>query len=463
MGKAFIRVFVAVALCVTLVAPVLAQEPDARAEPQLPQGLSSCFDYYRFGSTPVTISGSLSETSPGAKMGFSGTLQNDNPYSLQGVKVIAKLFKIREDGEKDAYGPDVLHTQTVAENFSLAIGETKPLSFEVAIPKHAEPGRYRVTTFVTSMDRFSLLGLPFTDDIIGGIFDFDVVGDSRGAVMFDKQSVTVNGAPYLFASFPPRIGTTTREVVVSATLENASQDATKGMLSWKLYSWSAERPEQLVNEQAVPVKLVSKQRTTVSYTITDVAHSVYYLVGELTTERGDRSIIGVRMVRESVREPRLAYVGVMPKENAAPEAFLCMHSAGTAAAEGGEVTLEITKDGKSLGEKYRTTYSGLIPGEMSALALPVAQLPTSFEVTATLSQNGKELDKVVTKHSCSDLGIVCDDSLWAQISPSDPQSAFWYIIGIVVLLCALVGTFMYYKKKTTPSPQTPTIPNITSL
>ena len=325
MGKTFLRIFVVIALCVSLSMPVRAQEPASNVEPLLPQGLSSCFDYYRFGSTPVTISGTLSETSPGAKMGFTGTIQNDNPYPLQGVKVIAKLFKIRADGAKDAYGPDVFLTQTVAENLSLAIGETKPLTFDIGIPNNAEPGRYRVATFVTSMDRFSLLGLPFTDDIIGGIFDFDVVGDSRGAVRFDKQSVVVDGKPYLFASFPPRIGTSTREVVVSATLLNASQDATKGTLTWKLYSWSAERPEQLVNEQSVPVKLVSKQRTNVSYTISDVTHSVYYLVGELTTERGDRSIIGVRMVRENVREPRVAYVGVMPKANAAPEAFVCMH------------------------------------------------------------------------------------------------------------------------------------------
>ncbi len=52
---------------------------------QIPKGLTSCSDVYRFGSATVSLAPSLSEVAQGAMVAFTGTIQNQNNYPIDDV------------------------------------------------------------------------------------------------------------------------------------------------------------------------------------------------------------------------------------------------------------------------------------------------------------------------------------------------------------------------------------------
>ena len=87
---------------------------------------------------------------------------------------------------------------------SLPANGSMPVDFSWDIPSFAFQVRYKVATFFTVAHKFNLLGLPFTDDVVGNTAAFKVSGGAEGTVGFKKDAVTVDGEQYHFAAFPPR-------------------------------------------------------------------------------------------------------------------------------------------------------------------------------------------------------------------------------------------------------------------
>lgn len=417
--------------------------PMPSAPGDIPEGLTSCFEYYRYGSVQTPITGSLATVAQGVELAFSGTIRNENPYPIPNVSVYVKIFRERTaGGQKDANGPDVVDFVRVAGPIDLKADSSAPLTFSWSVPRNAEPGTYRAATYVVASDRFNMLGLTFTDDVVGNSYAFHVVGEDEGAVRFDKTSVVVGGAPFFFASFPPRVSPSDA-VDVAARVKNTTDIPFKGTLTWKLYAWDSLRPDALIDERTEPLEVHPGGSARVGFSVSDTAHAVNYLVGEF--ENGDsKSVIGIRFVREGVSEPRINFVGVTRyplDENA--QLFLCAHNTNDGEAE--NVQLQVSIQPKSIFDRVRfgsnqVSYSGGLSGALAAVTGAVRIDPASFTVIGRLMQDGKLVDEVRVQYACESYSSDCPANVWPAI------------IAAVCIVLLGVKILMSRKDMDTPKP-----------
>lgn len=404
---------------------------------RIPAGLSSCFEYYRFGSTPVSISGSLSEVATGANLVLNGVIENQNAYPIPDVSVYAKVFRKQSAGRKDAHGPDVVDRFRAAGPLALRAGAAEPISFTWRVPENAQPGEYRIATYVIASERFSMLGLEFTDDIVGSAYDFSVVGSDRGAVRFDKSAVTVNGEPFFFAAFPPQVAGVD-PVTVAASVANTTGSAFEGVITWRLYDWDSIRPGALIEESSQPLTVEAGASALVSYVARDADRSVYYLVGEIEAD-GSKSLIGVRFVRSSVNEPRINFAGVSRYPLAGDSvAFLCAHNTSGAVASDVRMQVSVVPKRNVLARLFASepasaAYAGSLSGKIAALTLPLPLSSTLFTLDARLYQGDALIDEVRITYDCRALEAPC---------PPAP----WYLYAIPAL-ALLALAFAYGKRK----------------
>ena len=154
----------------------------------------------------------------------------------------------------------------------------------------------------TTSKKFNLLGLSFTDDIVGNTANFSVIGERDDGVWFDKNGVTVADEQYHFAAFTPIVDASA-PIPVAATIENATVREARIPVSWKLYAWDAGRLENLVAEGEQSVVIAPGSSAVASYTIQNAQHPVYLLVG--TLQWSVRASISRRLCHSrSARESR---------------------------------------------------------------------------------------------------------------------------------------------------------------
>ena len=401
-------------------------------------GLSSCFDYYRFGSVPAVISPSLNQVSQAATVGFLGTLTNENEYPITDVTVYVKIFRSRGPLRIDANGPDVVAFFPVVEHLNLKGKERTPITFTWKVPADSEPGDYQAATFVVANDRFEMTGLVFTDDVIGNTADFKVSGESAGSIRFKKDAATINNVPYHYAAFPPTIPGGVKDVPISSVVTNTTQLPYKGTVTWSTYYWDPVNKTHLLDTKTEEIKIHPGATTTASYVVTDTAHSVYYVEGVLhSKEGGAASLVGMRFVRSDVAEPRFNFVGISKGI-----AVACIHSTGTATAKDGEVTISVTNNDSSVLSKFlslfgsgylaKKSYKGAIPGSIAAVTVPLSHTASSYLVTADLYQAGKHLDSVSISYSCKDLGVPCPSLLKQLLIPGSISLALIVLIVLAV-------------------------------
>jgi hypothetical protein len=430
----------------------------AEPAPAVPTGraanmeLASCFDYYQFGSTPAFITADLSSAIAGAPLALSLRVENKTPYPVVDAAVYIKVLRYgHERGEKNVNGPDVVDFFRASDPVSIPAGGEANLKSIWQVPQDAVPGEYMMVTYVVSAERFNLLGLTFTDDIIGTAFNFQVVNDVQGTVAFDKSTATVLGEPFRFAAYPPRIPSASKEVSVGIDVVNTTSKPVTQEVTWTLYRWDALRADEVLDHKTEKITIPPGGRVNVAYTVTDTDHSVYYLAGSLRTAGGSSSLVGIRFVRGDVNEPRLNFVGATAyPAGEGGAAFACLHSTGTGPAE--NVKLELIAKKSSFlgigGTIAKQTYEGPAAGEIRALLAPFTGVANSFTVTARLSQNGKLLEEVTTTYDCSDL---TPDACPKQSMPLLPIG-----IGAAVILLAGAAFVLIRRRKAVP-PVTPSI------
>jgi hypothetical protein len=405
--------------------PVSAQEePDLfelESTGDIPE-LSSCFDYYRFGSTPVVMAGELSEVSQGADLELMATITNENPYPLTGVDVHVKVFR-KVSEEKEPNGPDVVDWFVPLENVNLAALEKLEFPISWNVPEHATPGEYRFVTYVISNDRFNMHGLSFTDDIVGGQFDITVVGDeAKRSTVFDKQSVTVNGAPYYFAAYPPRVGSSPTEV--SAVLVNPTDTEQTVTLVWELFGWdAAHEGNRIETTEPENIVLSPNERRVVSYTVEDEALPVYFVRASVVAPEETASILGIRFIREANSIPRFNFVGIdgFPVDDTT-NVVACAHTVGISSIPNARI--ELVAEGTSKGiraflggqKRIVKEYDGELPGDIRALVMPLTGIGDSFTITARIFAGDTLIDEVVEQYDCSQTGVPCPVDATVQIT-----------------------------------------------
>jgi hypothetical protein len=406
-----------------------------------PPGLASCFEYYKFGSTPVSLSSSLSEVAQGSTLRVTGTITNQNAYPILDATVYIKVFKVRSTN-KDVNGPDVIDWFPAIEHLNLKADEVLPLTFNWQVPQGAQPGAYSIASYVAASNRFNMYGLTFTDDVVGSVYNFKVAGTDSGATRFEKDSVSVNGLPFYFAAYPPTIPAGAKDLSVMAKIQNTTKAGSHGTLVWQLYYWDSLQQSHLLDTQTQEVKVQPGAETEIRYDAKDTSHSVYYLVGTLT-EGDSKSIVGIRFVREGNPYARLNFVGV----NAQPGqkdsvAVACIHSTSSTLVEDGRVELTAHKTGLAglfFGSLGSATYKGIIPGDINALTIPLTKPASSFVVTATLYQGNKIVDQVTESYGCS---------LWAGNSCNNND--VWWAIGVLVLILIMAAIVIYRRRRNSP-------------
>ena len=331
-------------------------------------GTVNCFDYYHFGSVQVDVTPSVASAVSGVPITFTGTIKNANPYPIVDGAVYVKIFRERGDGSKDSNGPDVVDQFYALENISIPANGELPISINWQIPSYAASGEYKIATFFTVSRKFNLLGLPFTDDVVGNTASFKVAGELKNGVSFKKDAVTVGDQKYHFAAFPPRTSATD-PVTVEATLTNPTGESVTVPVTWSLYHWSQNDQANFITSKTEQVTVPAGKTAKVSFVVDDANHPVYLLQG-VAKWHDSSSIINVRFVREGKDQLRINFPSVMsyPLQSGEPATlFSCLHNAGASdSVPGGRLELSLLDHKGEVIHSY--TYTGDVTGAMMGVA-----------------------------------------------------------------------------------------------
>jgi hypothetical protein len=447
--------FVAGLVLVPILSSAQIISEDVDEVSSMPAGTVSCFDHYSFGSVQAKLSTPVVSTVSGASMTFSGSLENANPYPIVDGALYVKIFKSR-GSTNDGNGPDVVDQFFVKEDIVIPAKGSAPISFEWRVPAYAESGDYSVATFFTTAHKFNLLGLSFTDDVVGNRVNFKVVGEQEESVSLDKASVTVDGATYRFAAFPPRAGGD--PVVVQATARNTSRKSEQATVRWTVYKWDAQREENIVHESTATITVPARGSVPVSLTVRDAEHPAYLVVAELSW-KDVKSILGIRFVRAGKDSLRINFpsIGMFPLQKGVENTiFSCFHNAGENVVPNGHIELTLkNRSGWTIAEH---TYSGQVTGAMMGMAQTFT--PTRdydyFVLEAKLFQGTALVDEASVEYDCAAIDpSVCKGertiNLWGI---EIPVSLLYWVGGALVGVAVLAYGLWMHRGHVAPAPPT---------
>jgi len=406
-------------------------------------GVTSCFNYYSFGSVQVDAESTLSQTLPGLPVVFSGMIKNSNPYPVVDGSVYVKIVKTSgaktADVQKNGY--PVVDEFFAKENISLAGKKEASFSFEWKVPAYLPKGEYEAQFFFMTGKRFNLLGLSFTDDITGNKAPFSVGGDTQETVAFDKNSVTLNGKPFLFAT-PPSHFTKEENVQAKVMLVNPTSQNQTVNLTWTLSNWSGEREENVLDQKMETLLLKPKEKKSLAYTATsDKAKGTVSFLKAEAESRGVKSFLNIRFVRDGFDEMRINFPGVMKyplKEGEKNTVFSCVHATNAPIVSDGELMLTLKDASGDVVDTY--TYQGAVTGSMMGIKHEFTPKETSsdFTLEATLKQNGLVVETYSARYNCKDIDpSLCEKKTGGIFSVSSENGSGRVFGGMQIFAAAV--------------------------
>lgn len=411
-------------------------------------GTVNCFDYYHFGSIQTNIIAQGFVFNSGEVINFSGTIENQNAYPIVSGTLYIKIFR-QTNATKNSNGPDVVDQFIVKEDLVIPAKGEIPVSFSWKVPKYLTTGNYTLATFFEVDKKFNLLGLSFTDDVIGNSFNFQVIGP-KDNVQFDKSGVTINNKPYFFAVFLPQIPSKD-PAIIKAKIDNTTNQDQSIDISWKLYRWDAINPENLIRTEKDTIIIKARSSENIQITIPEALEPVYYLVGELKYQ-DSKSIINVRFIRPEVNRIRINFPSVTSfpiKTNEPSTIFSCLHNSGTAQlVPDGKLTLVLTDQKGKVIEEY--TYQGVVTGEMMAVKKDFISQDTfdHFFLTAQLWQQGKLVDQSTLEYNCKNINPeLCKQKIDYFFGYPIAVLPIVITIIIIIILSAYILIRPIFKKK----------------
>jgi hypothetical protein len=398
-----------------------------------------CFDYYHFGSVQTNITAQSFNFNPGDVINFKGPITNQNDYPIIDGTLYVKIFRSRS-ATKEPNGPDVVDQFVAVDNITIPAKGNIPVSFSWKVPSSLSGGDYKIASFFIVAKRFNLLGLSFTDDVIGNAFSFQVSGEKTN-VQFDKAGVTINNNSYFFAVYPLRIPSKD-PAVISAKIDNSTNSNEAVNIVWKLYKWDSIGTANLIRTVSAISTIKANSSNKIQITVPEADEPVYYLVGELTY-KDSKSIIGIRFVRPEVDKTRLNFPSIMSfpiKQGATSTMFSCVYNSGTSqSVPNGKLILKLTDSSGKTVDEY--TYQGPVTGEMMGVKKDFISKNSldHFFLTAQLWQSDKLVDESTSEYDCN------------KIDPTscNPKSnlIIFISLGIIVLLAICGGTIIFFKRK----------------
>jgi len=441
--------------------PVLLNEvPEAElVVPSIPQfesntpGADHCFDYYTFGSVQVDMAPMVEEAYTTDSLYFAGELTNNNPYPLVDGQVWMKVFKLEQEDDDflKENGYPLVDFVLIEDNIALSANEVRPIDFEWTVPTYAAEGEYQSAFFFTTAHRYNLLGLSFTDYVVGNTFGFEIKSaNPYTPVVFNKNSVRLNDTRTSFA-LPPRVFEGTQAVTAYATLVNDSDEERRVELSWTSYKWDGLQTDSVQDEKKETVQIPSKSSIEVTYETPIRDTAVTFVVAEVID--GDaKSILNIRYVRDEVGETRINFPSTFTyplTEGEEATMFSCVHSTNEPVVPDNELTLTLKDVNNNILHSY--VYKGDITGAMMGIkdSFVPKQSYGSFSLTATLSSEGKLVETVTTRYNCEDL----DPSLCTEadkvVDPTtqDSDDSQMLVVLLITLLLLILAGLVYYRLK----------------
>lgn len=408
-------------------------------------GLTQCFDYYDFGSVQVDVRPTNKDALSGTNILFSGNVRNTNAYPVVDGAVYIKVFRKAPQTIAQSNGWELVDQFFAKKDITIDGKKSYPLSFTWKAPAYAVGGDYKLATYFVSQDKYNLSGLSFTDDITGTIIPFKITGEQTKAVVFDRNSVKVSDKKFMFAAFTPKVGKS-EPVTVSFNIKNEYTIAKNATVTYTLYSWDGLTAEKQINTKKENIVLKAGEVKALSYTVTDTAHPVYYLVVESKVD-DVKSIIDIRFARQGVEEARLNFPALAnyPLKQGAPATmFSCFHNSGLGEKiNNGKVVMTLT-DGK--GKTVDTyTWEGAITGAMMAVKkefTPTKDISNAI-LNTELYVNNKLVETSRTHYECSKINPeVC--AAEAANAVGETSSTMMYIVIALALLVLIVAILAYH-------------------
>jgi hypothetical protein len=416
-------------------------------------GPLNCFDYYHFGSVQADLQPTLAQTVPGATLTFTGKIINSNDYALLNGTLYVKIFRRDEKVFSAGDGNPVVDEFVVADNVTLQAKGSRDTSFEWKVPMNAEGGEYYAAYFFTTSNRYNLMGLSFTDDVVGNQAPFTITNAADPQIAkLSKVETTLNGKDHHFAAFPLHFAAGDT-VKVKTVIKNPSDKPKTVPLQWNQYAWDAMNKDNLRFTKTEVVTLAAGESKEVEYEVQPQRESVVYVIG-VTQDNEAKSILNIRYVRDGIEETRINFPGINKfplAKDTDTTLFACAHSTNLPLVPGNTLTLTLTdKDGKTIHE-YR--YQGDISGAMGGYGevFKPDHVYNQATLTATLERNGVIVEQVKTLYDCK----VIDPN---SCLPEDVSASglFSFLTGhimitlltiVIVLLIVAIAVFLYKKRK----------------
>lgn len=423
--------------------------PDAEVSAQhlfennVPAGNISCFDYYTFGSVQAQLVTRSQSAASGTSVHFSGAVENKNAYPVVDGVLFVKVFKKR--AVHDGNGNDVVGEFVAATDMVIPAYGKKEVAFSWVVPAYATSGEYYIATFFTTSRKFNLLGLSFTDDVVGNTVPFSVVGEQESLVGFVKSGATIQGEPYLFTSFAPHTDKVA-PVTVSVPVRNTGSTAERARIHWTTYQWDAQLRENVVHESTQDITVPARGTVPVTYTVTDATYPVYVVKGVLSW-KDTTSIIGARFVRDDIDRPRINFPSVtsFPLEKGTEVTlFSCLHNTGSAPrVNGGRLDITLSDMDGTVIHEYR--YEGDITGSMMGVADVFVPTETydQFVLDARLYRDGVFVDEAHLVYDCNTIAPgTCIEKKTSSSLFNTGGDMFLRVLGMLGGVVLIIVLFM---------------------
>lgn len=406
-------------------------------------GGGGCFSLYRFGSVNMPFQGESESVAAGTDMTFRGTVVNRNDYPIVDGMVYAKVF--RKTDPTNLAKKELVDRFVAVKDLHMAGKGESPMSFSWKVPSTMPAGDYVISLFFATSKKFNLTGLSFTQDVTGNSFDFSVTSDFKSGVGFPNDSVTVNGNPYYFNAFIPKVGKTD-SIDVKAVLDNGTSESQKVDITWKLYRWDALDESNLIGESKQEIVLGSLKKESVSYRIDNMDHSVYLLVGEAIW-KDSKSVLEVRVGREDVDALRINFPSITSfplRRGEKTTLFSCLHNAGTNhVVKDGKLVLSI-KDMRGQ-VVHESVYNGDVSGSMMVHKeefVPKGNYDV-FTLSAELYQKGKKVDSASVRYDCALMGSdVCAGGFLSKLKDKKSESSGGSVLAYALLAVCVIGLIL---------------------
>ena len=435
----------------------LAQDapPPALGQPSAatPVGTVNCFDYYHFGSVQVDVTPSVASAVSGVPITFTGKIKNANPYPIVDGSVYVKIFRERGDGSKDSNGPDVVDQFYAMDGLTIPANGQLPASITWNIPAYAELGQYRIATFFTVSHKFNLLGLPFTDDVVGNTADFKVSGELKTTVGLERRSDGRRRAVSL------------RRVPAAGACKRPCHHRGD---DYELHFAGRHRSSHLDAQQMERQRYEQRHRDahgagndTCGRTKTRLVFGIGQPVSGLPAHRrfemaGRSSIINVRFVRDGKDLTRINFPAVTsyPLTAGTPTTlFSCLHNAGSSDVVPNS-SLVLTLLDQNGGIIHSYTYTGGVTGAMMGVADNFTPNRTydTFKLEAQLYQGQNLVDQSEVSYDCHDLNPALCTTATGE---SDLQNVLISLIELVASLL-IIGALIYFARRSSKWGKQPT-------